>query len=79
MMTKRSESPGAVAQMLPAASLSTLTPSMAASSSRNQSLAAFQVSVQATRWAPSSSPVRPLSSRRSATTRPGSIAAMPGT
>ena len=31
MITKRSESPGAVAQMLPAASLSTLTPSMAAS------------------------------------------------
>ena len=60
MITKRSESPGAVAQRLPATSLSTLTPSMAASWSRNQSLAAFQVSVQATRWAPSSSPVRPF-------------------
>jgi hypothetical protein len=78
-ITKRSESPGAVAQRLPAASLSTVTPSIPASSSRNQSLAVFHVSVQATRWAPSSSAVSRLSSRSPSTARAASTSLMSGT
>ena len=62
MTTKRSESPGAVAHVLPASSRSTVTPSMPSSSPASQSRAAIHVSVQATRCAPSSFPVRRASS-----------------
>src|SRR5215207_2976611 len=68
-----SRSPSITAQRFPAGSRSGSSPISASSSPKN-ARASRQVSVQHRRCAPSASPVRCLSSRRSATTRPGSIA-----
>src|SRR5215207_1240585 len=68
-----SRSPSITAQRFPAGSRSGSSPISASSSPKN-ARASRQVSVQHRRCAPSASPVRCLSSRRSATTRPASIA-----
>ena len=66
----RSDAPRSVNHWLPAASISSST-GTAASFPRSHSRARSHVSVQATRWAPFSSPVSSWSSRSSSTVRDG--------
>src|SRR5262249_4622108 len=67
-MTTTPPPPGSRAHWLPAASVLTVTGSPR-SCSRKNARAVCQTSVQATRWAPASSPVRSASLRSIATTR----------
>ncbi len=67
----RSDAPASVNHWFPASSTSSTAP-VPATFSRNQPRAVSQVSVQATRWAPFSSPVSSRSSFSSATVREGS-------
>ena len=66
-----SEAPRSVNHWLPASSTSSSAP-IGATLPESQLFAATHVSVQATRWAPSSSPVSSRSSRSSSTVRLGS-------
>ena len=68
--TARSDEPRSVHHWLPASSIS-CSSGNPSSFSRNQARARSQVSVQATRWAPFSSPVSSRSSFSSATVRLG--------
>ena len=71
MISVRSDSPGSVHHWLRASSNSISAP-VASSLPAIHSCACTQVSVQATRWAPFSSPVSSRSSFSSATVREGS-------